>query len=162
MCSLSRSYAQVCLSIVLQFLVHLYCLVTTLEMAKPLLVMSKRDPSFAPDGPFRPNLINTAIFILSAVMQVNLRRRTSRLSQVWFQFTNTNPSCCSFTPMCQTDQHFYSELSWPPLHAESLRKHSFGSSESGTIWLHGPLDFRDFARVECMAAVSPPTHGLPD
>lgn len=62
--------AQVCLSIILQFAVHLHCLITTLEMAKPLMVMSSRDPSFAPDGPFRPNVINTAIFLLSAVMQV--------------------------------------------------------------------------------------------
>jgi len=63
--------AQVCVSIVLQFLVHLGCLMDTLERAKPLVKQTSKDPSIAPDGPFRPNLVNTAIFLLSAVTQVN-------------------------------------------------------------------------------------------
>lgn len=63
--------AQVCVSIVLQFVVHLGCLMTTLEWAKPLVLLTSKDPSIAPDGPFRPNLVNTAIFLLSAVTQVN-------------------------------------------------------------------------------------------
>jgi len=63
--------AQVCVSIALQFLVHLGCLVNTLERAKPLMKLTSKDPSIAPDGPFRPNLVNTAIFLLSAVTQVN-------------------------------------------------------------------------------------------
>lgn len=63
--------AQVCVSIVLQFLVHLGCLMDVLERAKPLLTLTSKDPSIAPDGPFRPNLVNTAIFLLSAITQVN-------------------------------------------------------------------------------------------
>ncbi len=62
--------AQVCLSIVGQFLVHLYCLMSTLELAKPLVARTRADPAFAPDGPFRANVVNTAIFLLSAVTQV--------------------------------------------------------------------------------------------
>jgi hypothetical protein len=64
---------QVCLSIVGQFLVHLACLMTTLELAKPLVARTRADPAFAPDGPFRPNVVNTAIFLLSAVTQVKGR-----------------------------------------------------------------------------------------
>ena len=63
--------AQVCVSIALQFAVHLGCLMDTLERAKPLVLQTSKDPSIAPDGPFRPNLVNTAIFLLSAVTQVN-------------------------------------------------------------------------------------------
>lgn len=62
--------AQVCLSIVGQFLVHLSCLMASLELAKPLVARTRADPAFAPDGPFRPNVVNTAIFLLSSVTQV--------------------------------------------------------------------------------------------
>ena len=65
---------QVCLSIVGQFLVHLFCLMRSLELAKPLVARTRADPSFAPDGPFRPNVVNTAIFLLSAATQVGERR----------------------------------------------------------------------------------------
>lgn len=64
---------QVCLSIVGQFLVHLVCLMRSLELAKPLVARTRADPSFAPDGPFRPNVVNTAIFLLSAATQVGER-----------------------------------------------------------------------------------------
>jgi len=60
---------QVSLSIVLQFVVHLACLVITVEVCRPYI--RKEDPSLAPDGPFHPNLINTAIFMLTGVMQIN-------------------------------------------------------------------------------------------
>jgi manganese-transporting P-type ATPase len=60
---------QVCVSIVLQFVVHLGCLLVTLEMCRPFV--RPDDPSMAPDGHFHPNIINTAVFLLSAVMQVN-------------------------------------------------------------------------------------------
>lgn len=64
--------AQVCLSIVGQFLVHLSCLMASLELAKPLVARTRADPAFAPDGPFRPNVVNTAIFLLSSVTQVRV------------------------------------------------------------------------------------------
>lgn len=60
---------QVSMSIVLQFLVHLACLISTVEMFRAYV--RKEDPSLAPDGPFHPNLINTAIFLLAGTMQVN-------------------------------------------------------------------------------------------
>lgn len=59
---------QVCVSIILQFVVHLACLIGALEMSEPYV--KKGDPSMAPDGPFSPNIINTTVFLLSAVMQV--------------------------------------------------------------------------------------------
>lgn len=59
----------VSLSIVGQFLVHLACLVATLALCERFL--TEEDPTMSADGKFQPNTINSAVFLLSAVMQVN-------------------------------------------------------------------------------------------
>jgi cation-transporting ATPase 13A1 len=59
----------VMVSVVGQFVVHLGCLVATLSLCEQY---SRSDdlPTLA-DGKFQPNVVNSATFLLSAVMQVN-------------------------------------------------------------------------------------------
>ncbi|DBA04361.1 TPA: hypothetical protein N0F65_002123 [Lagenidium giganteum] len=61
--------ASVMASIIGQFAIHLTLLATTLHYAQPFI--EHDDPSMHPDGKFRPNVINSIIFLVSAVMQVN-------------------------------------------------------------------------------------------
>lgn len=56
-------------SIAGQFVVHLACLVATLVLCETY--MSTDDSTLTADGKFQPNVINSAMFLLSAVMQVN-------------------------------------------------------------------------------------------
>lgn len=58
-----------CATVTGQFVVHLSCLVWSLRMCEPFV--RSDDPSLAPDGAFVPNVINTVIFLLSGVVQVN-------------------------------------------------------------------------------------------
>ncbi|KAJ1442715.1 hypothetical protein B484DRAFT_389897, partial [Ochromonadaceae sp. CCMP2298] len=59
----------VCLSLLGQFLVHFACLLATLHICNQHL--DKGNFSLAPDGKFQPNVVNSAVFLLSALMQVN-------------------------------------------------------------------------------------------
>jgi cation-transporting ATPase 13A1 len=52
-----------------QFVVHLLCLVGTLRLCESYL--NSEDPSLAVDGKFQPNIINTAMYLLSVTMLVN-------------------------------------------------------------------------------------------
>lgn len=56
-------------SIIGQFAVHLLCLQVTLQLCAPHI--DRDDPSMTPDGEFRPNTINTAVFLITAMMQLN-------------------------------------------------------------------------------------------
>ncbi|CAN0349320.1 unnamed protein product [Discosporangium mesarthrocarpum] len=58
-----------CLSIAGQFSAHLAALLMVTALCRGHV--DAEDPSVAPDGPFRPNTFNTAVFLLSFVMQVN-------------------------------------------------------------------------------------------
>lgn len=57
------------MSIICQFFVHLGSLVATLSLCE--IFTSLDDSAFAVDGKFQPNLINSSMFLLSAVMHVN-------------------------------------------------------------------------------------------
>lgn len=60
---------QVGVSILGQFAVHLASLLTILQVCKPHMLPN--DTSLAPDGKFQPNIVNSAMFLLSSTMQVN-------------------------------------------------------------------------------------------
>ncbi|CAM9824034.1 unnamed protein product [Chrysoparadoxa australica] len=60
--------AAVLLPVVAQFAVHMTCLLIMVGMCEAHV--DKDDPSLAPDGDFQPNVFNTAVFLLSSVMQV--------------------------------------------------------------------------------------------
>ena len=53
-----------------QFIVHLSCLVATLALCGQY--MTEEDPTLSADGKFQPNVVNSAVFMLSAVMQVHI------------------------------------------------------------------------------------------
>jgi cation-transporting ATPase 13A1 len=57
------------LSILGQFVVHLLSLVAVLYLCEQFVASD--DFSLSPDGKFQPNVVNSAIFLLSALMQVN-------------------------------------------------------------------------------------------
>ena len=57
------------LSIVGQFAVHMCCLLYTLHICEEHVVHN--DVTMTADGKFFPNIINSAVFLLTAVMQVN-------------------------------------------------------------------------------------------
>lgn len=59
----------VMVSIITQSFVHVGFLIATLRLATPYIDIL--DPSMHPDGPFRPNVINTMMFLLSVMMQIN-------------------------------------------------------------------------------------------
>ena len=52
-----------------QFVVHLACLIATLALCERFI--TEEDPTMSADGKFQPNTVNSAVFLLSAVMQVN-------------------------------------------------------------------------------------------
>eukprot|EP00611_Tribonema_gayanum_P000265 TRINITY_DN1017_c2_g1_i3.p1 TRINITY_DN1017_c2_g1~~TRINITY_DN1017_c2_g1_i3.p1 ORF type:complete len:415 (-),score=146.19 TRINITY_DN1017_c2_g1_i3:841-2013(-) len=56
-------------SIAAQFVVHLTMLLALTRSCA--MHVSPDDPSMAPDGPFRPNAFNSAVYLLSGIMQVN-------------------------------------------------------------------------------------------
>lgn len=60
---------QACLSVLGQFCAHLAALLAVTNLCKGHV--NPEDPSTMPDGPFRPNTFNSAVFLLSSVMQVN-------------------------------------------------------------------------------------------
>jgi manganese-transporting P-type ATPase len=57
------------LSILGQFVIHLICLIYTLQLCDPYVLPD--DVTMSADGKFYPNIVNSAVFLLSAVMQVN-------------------------------------------------------------------------------------------
>ncbi|CAM9907074.1 unnamed protein product, partial [Hapterophycus canaliculatus] len=59
---------QACCSVLGQFAAHLASLVVVTRLCEEHI--NPEDPSVMPDGPFRPNTFNSAVFLLSAVMQV--------------------------------------------------------------------------------------------
>ncbi|KAF1315791.1 P-type atpase, partial [Globisporangium splendens] len=59
----------VLVSILGQFAIHLAVLAGALRIAQPFI--NRADPSMHPDGKFTPNVVNSVMFLLSAVMQVN-------------------------------------------------------------------------------------------
>eukprot|EP01038_Epipyxis_sp_PR26KG_P009601 gene9601-12930_t len=59
----------VSLSILGQFAIHFSCLLATLALCDKY--MTEDDMTLTPDGKFHPNVVNSAVFLLSAVMQVN-------------------------------------------------------------------------------------------
>merc|ERR1711871_225131 len=59
----------VMLSLMLQFAVHLTCLVAAVSATQ--VFIDKVDPAMEPDGDFKPNVINTVVFLLSSTMQIN-------------------------------------------------------------------------------------------
>ncbi|OQR83461.1 P-type ATPase (P-ATPase) Superfamily [Achlya hypogyna] len=61
--------ASVLLSIVLQFGVHLLSLVVALAAAAPLVDFN--DPALHADATFQPNALNTIMFLLATLMQIN-------------------------------------------------------------------------------------------
>ena len=58
-------------SIVGQFIVHLACIIMVLALCAKFTVENVDAAVAIPDGRFQPNLINTAVFLLSAVIQCN-------------------------------------------------------------------------------------------
>lgn len=60
---------QVYSSILGQFLVHLASLLAVLKLCEPH--MNRDDSSLSPDGKFQPNIVNSAMFLLSSLMQIN-------------------------------------------------------------------------------------------
>lgn len=63
---------QACLSVLGQFAVHLLALLAVTTLCEEHV--NPEDPSVMPDGPFRPNIFNSAVFLLSSVMQVGFGR----------------------------------------------------------------------------------------
>jgi len=61
--------ASVALSVLGQFISHLGCLLATLYLCEKHIVSD--DSTLSADGKFQPNVVNSAVFLLSAVMQVN-------------------------------------------------------------------------------------------
>lgn len=63
----------VCLSIAGQFVVHLSSLLAVLALCEHHqgLLGHKDGPVQVVDGPFQPNLVNSAVFLLSALLQLN-------------------------------------------------------------------------------------------
>jgi len=59
----------VAISVAGQFAVHLACLVATLALCERYV--TPEDPTMSADGKFQPNTVNSAVFMLSSVMQVN-------------------------------------------------------------------------------------------
>jgi cation-transporting ATPase 13A1 len=59
----------VVLSLLGQFLVHFASLLAVLFICEKYV--TKDDFSLSPDGKFQPNVVNSAVFLLSALMQVN-------------------------------------------------------------------------------------------
>ena len=59
----------VVVSVAGQFMVHLTCLIATLALCERFI--TEEDPTMSADGKFQPNTVNSAVFLLSAVMQVN-------------------------------------------------------------------------------------------
>ena len=57
------------LSILGQFLVHLGCLMVVLAMCEGY--MAEDDFSLSADGKFQPNVINSSVFLLSSLIQIN-------------------------------------------------------------------------------------------
>ena len=67
---LSRLFcASVAISVVGQCGVHFWCLFRVLSLAAPFV--QRHDPFMVPDGDFKPNLLNSLVFLLSAWMQLN-------------------------------------------------------------------------------------------
>ena len=64
----------VAVSVAGQFIVHLSCLVATLALCGQY--MTEEDPTLSADGKFQPNVVNSAVFMLSAVMQVHINSIT--------------------------------------------------------------------------------------
>lgn len=58
-------------SIVGQFLVHFACLFCTLALCARYAPREEDAVQISADGRFQPNLVNSAVFLLSAVMQIN-------------------------------------------------------------------------------------------
>lgn len=59
---------QACSTVLGQFVVHLVALFTVTRLSEAHI--NPEDPSTMPDGPFRPNVFNSSVFLLSWVMQV--------------------------------------------------------------------------------------------
>jgi cation-transporting ATPase 13A1 len=59
----------VAFSILGQFIVHFVSLLATLYLCESY--MTKDDFSLAADGKFQPNIVNSSVYLLSALMQVN-------------------------------------------------------------------------------------------
>ncbi len=57
------------LSILGQFAVHLLSLMAVLHLCERHITQD--DFSLSPDGKFQPNVVNSAVFLLSALMQIN-------------------------------------------------------------------------------------------
>mmetsp|Transcript_2561 Transcript_2561/g.3502 ORF Transcript_2561/g.3502 Transcript_2561/m.3502 type:complete len:519 (-) Transcript_2561:897-2453(-) len=62
--------APVGVSLIGQFVVHFAALLSVLDMTKPFIQADAEE--MAPDADFKPNVINTAVFILGLCMQVNV------------------------------------------------------------------------------------------
>eukprot|EP00937_MAST-01D_sp_MAST-1D-sp2_P001805 g1805.t1 len=56
-------------SLMVQFAVHLACLILAVDITRPFV--DAKDPAMEPDGEFKPNVINSVVFLLSAIMQIN-------------------------------------------------------------------------------------------
>ena len=65
----------VVVSVAGQFIAHLSCLIATLMLCEQH--MTAEDPTMSADGKFQPNIVNSAVFMLSAVMQVYIRNDIS-------------------------------------------------------------------------------------
>lgn len=59
----------VMVSIIGQFIIHLAFLAAALYVAKPFI--KPEDPGMHPDGKFTPNVVNSIMFLMSSIMQVN-------------------------------------------------------------------------------------------
>lgn len=56
-------------SIVMQILIHLICLRQAVGLALPYV--DRNDPSVHPDGDFKPSIINTVVYLMTFLMQLN-------------------------------------------------------------------------------------------
>ena len=65
----------VVISVAGQFIAHLSCLIATLILCEQH--MTAEDPTMSADGKFQPNIVNSAVFMLSAVMQVDIINHTN-------------------------------------------------------------------------------------
>ncbi|CAI5720851.1 unnamed protein product [Peronospora effusa] len=59
----------VMMSIFGQFVIHLAFLAAALHLAQPFIMLG--DPAMHPDGKFTPNVVNSIMFLMSSIMQVN-------------------------------------------------------------------------------------------
>ncbi|CAM9633166.1 unnamed protein product [Ectocarpus sp. 4 AP-2014] len=87
-----------CLSVLGQFAAHLASLLAVTRLCEGHV--NPEDPSVMPDGPFRANTFNSAVFLLSAVMQVVNTFAANYTGHPFMQSLGENRAMCYLVLAC--------------------------------------------------------------